>query len=129
MTVNEKTIAALSEAMKILKKIPSGTYFCFSYEAGLNLEGRTQEDVKKIRKSFRGVVWSKRFVEYAETWEYKTTTRSGVKILITGVTEGPPACKMVEETVMEERSVPLGYEKKMVEVKKIRYICPETDKS
>lgn len=129
MTVNEKTIAALTAAMKHLKKIPAGTYFCFSYEAGLNLEGRTQEDVKKIRKAFRGALWTKKFVEYAEMWEYRTTTRDGVKITISGITEGPPACKMVEETVMEERSEPIGYVKKMVEVKKIRYICPETDKS
>jgi hypothetical protein len=129
MTVNEKTISVVSEAVKLLKKIPTGTYFCFNYKGGLNLEGRTQEDVKKIRKSFRGVIWSKRFVEYAETWEYKATTRSGVEIMITGVTEGPPACKMVEEIVMEERSEPIGYTKKMVEVKRVRYICPEGDKS
>lgn len=129
MTIDEKTIAKLGAAMKLLKKIPEGTYFCFSYEAGLNLEGRTQDDVKKIRRAFRGAIWSKRFVEYAEMWEYKTTTRTGVKITISGITEGPPACKMVTETVMEERSEPIGYVKKMVEVKKTRYICPETDKS
>lgn len=129
MTINEETISKLTATLKLLKKIPHGTYFCFSYKAGLNLEGRTQEDVKKIRKSFRGAIWSKRFVEYAEVWEYKTTTRDGVEVMITGVTEGPPACKMVEETVMEERSTPIGYEKKMVEVKRVRYICPEGDKS
>ena len=129
MTIDEKTIAKLTATVKILNKIPHGTYFCFNYRGGINLEGRTQEDVKKIRKSFRGVIWKKRFVEYAETWEYTGTTRTGVEIMITGVTEGPPACKMVEETVMEERSTPIGYEKKMVEVKRVRYICPEGDKS
>jgi len=128
MTVNENTIEKLTKSLRYLKNIPSGTYFCFNYAGDLSLEADTQEDVKAIRRSFRGVVWKKHFQEWSNSWQYKGRTRNGVEVVITGCKEGPPACKMVEETVMEERSVPTGYTKQMVEVKKVRYICPDGDK-
>jgi hypothetical protein len=128
MTTSEETINKLTKTLKALKNVPAGTYFCFSYNGNVNLEAFTQEEVRAIRSSFRGVVWKKKFVEYANSWSYTGKTRGGVEITITGCKEGPPACKMVEETVMEERKVPVTYETKMVEVKKVKYICPDGDK-
>jgi hypothetical protein len=128
MTVNEKTIETITKSIRYLKNIPSGTYFGFNYAGSLNFDAKTQAEVRAIRSAFRGVVWKKKFIEWANAWQYTGKTRSGVEVVITGCTEGPPACKMVEETVMEERSVPVTYEKKMVEVKRVKYICPDGDK-
>jgi hypothetical protein len=128
MTANEKTITTLGKALTYIKKLPTGTYFQFAWDGGLYVEASTQDDVKKIRSCFRGVIWKKKYEEWAQRWTYTATMRTGVNIRITGCKEGPPSCKMVEETVMEEREVPLGYVKKMVEVKKVRYICPDSEK-
>lgn len=129
MKVSERTIDTIKQVIKILPKLPENTIFGFSYDASLQLEARTQEEVKQIRRCFRGLIWKKEFVEWSECWNYSTQTKGGLKIKISGVSEGPKQCKMVVETVMEERSVPIGYKKEMVEVKKTRYICPENDKS
>jgi hypothetical protein len=129
MKANEKTIEVISKGLKYLKNLPQDTYFSFSWDGGLHIEGKTQEDVRNIRKAFRGVIWKKEYSEWAQSWSYSATTRTGVNIRIAGVTEGPPQCKMVEEVVMEERSVPTGYTKQMVEVKKVRYICPDGNKA
>jgi hypothetical protein len=128
MTADEKTITNLDKAMRYIKKLPPGTYFYFSHNGGLQLSATTQNDVKTIRSSFRGVIWKKRFSEYCQQWEYRAKTRTGVEVTISGVTEGPPACKMVEETVIEKRKVPVTYEEKEVEVKRVKYICPDGDK-
>jgi hypothetical protein len=128
MTVSETTIETITKSLKYLKKVPSGTFFCFNYNGHLSLEADTQAEVRAIRSAFRGVVWKKKFTEWSNSWQYTGKTRNGVEVVITGCKEGPPACKMVEEVVMEERSVPVTYEKKMVEVKKVKYICPDGDK-
>src|SRR5215471_507350 len=78
MTVNENTIEKLTKSLRYLKNIPSGTYFCFNYAGDLSLEADTQEDVKAIRRSFRGVVWKKHFQERSNSWQYKGRTRNGV---------------------------------------------------
>ena len=131
MTVNERTLNAITKSLKYLKNVPSGIYFCFNYAGHLSLEADTQEQVRAIRKAFRGVIWKKKFIEWNSSWQYTCKTRSGVEVTINGCKEGPPACKMVEEIVMEKREVPsepVTYVTKMVEVKKIRYICPDGDK-
>jgi len=128
MTANEKTIARLTKALPYLKKIPTGTYFSFQWDGGLNIEADTLEKVREIRSCFRGIIWKKEFMEWSSRWTYTATTRTGVTIRITGCKEAPAACKMVEETVMEEREVPTGYTKKMVEVKRFRAICPDSEK-
>jgi hypothetical protein len=131
MTINETTIATINNSLKYLKKLPKGTYFSYAYNGHLQLEARTQMEVKELRRAFGRILWKKEFVEWRQSWTYKGTTRTGVEVMITGVTEGPPACKMVEETILEEREVPsapITYVKQMVEVKKVRYICPDGDK-
>jgi hypothetical protein len=131
MTASDKTIEVINKALKHIKKLPHGTYFNFNYAGDLQIEARTQTEVKEIRRAFGRIVWKKEFVEWRQSWTYKGTTRTGLEVVICGVTEGPPACKMVEETVMEEREVPaapITYVKQMVEVKKVRYICPDGDK-
>jgi hypothetical protein len=132
MILKEQTVVTLNKAIRLLKNVPDGVYFNFGYDGGLQLEARTQEDVKKIRTAIRGSVWKKNFVDYSQQWEYTTKTRSGVNVRIYGVKEGPAQCKMVEEIVMEEREVPaapITYVKKMIEVKKVRYICPDDKKA
>jgi hypothetical protein len=131
MTKKESVLTSLTKSLRYLKNVPDGTYFNFAWDGGLQIEATTQEDVRTIRRIFRGGVWKKNYVEYSQQWEYTTKTRSGVNVRIYGVKEGPAQCKMVEETVMEEREVPaapITYVKKMVEVKKVRYICPDGNK-
>jgi hypothetical protein len=132
MTLNEKTVDRITKSIKFLKNVPTGVYFNFDYSGGLQFEARTLAEVRKIRAAFHTRVWKKNFVEYSEQWEYTTTTSSGVNVRIYGCKEGPAQCKMVTETVMEEREVPsapITYVKQMVEVKKTRYICPEDKKA
>jgi len=128
MTKNEKTLTTVAKSLQYLKKIPLGTYFQFAWDGSLMLEATTLEDVKAIRSCFRGIIWRKKYEEWCGRWTYEATTRTGVKVRINGCKEAPAACKMVEETVMEEREEAIGYVKKMVEVKKVRYICPGSEK-
>lgn len=131
MVKNEQRLEILTKSLRYLRNIPDGIYFSFAYDGGLQIEATTQEMVKEIRRSFPASTWKKNFVEYSGQWEYTTKLRTGVNVRIYGVKEGPAQCKMVEETVMEEREVaaePVRYIKKMIEVKKIRYICPDGNK-
>jgi hypothetical protein len=128
MRVNEKSIEMITKSLHYIKKLPSGTYFSFAYDGGLQIEASTQADVRLIRSAFRGVIWKKEYVEWSERWAYKAKTRNGLPVRISGVSEGPPQCQLVEVEVIEKQRVPLTYEEKDVIVKRKKYICPEGDK-
>lgn len=96
-----------------LLKLPKGVYFGVN-DKEIDCQAQKQEDVKKVRECFPGVMWKKEYKKDFKWWEYKGKY-NGIQIKIYNVREAPQTCKAITEKRTIERKVATQWTTKMVE--------------
>ena len=100
--------------MPILDLAPMGVYFDEKTGGGVEFQANTQKEVKEIRGSFPGSIWTKMWNRECKWWEYYTEFRK-TPLKIYGVYEGPATCTPIYKTVTLVKQVPTEFVTKEVE--------------
>lgn len=79
-----------------LETLPRDQHFSLD-ENTLEFQAHTQEQVKRIRALFSGVIWKKEYNKGCNWWSYRGNLISGLKLHIYAVSEAPATCKAITE--------------------------------
>lgn len=109
--------------------LPEGTYFD-AKDDGFEIQAYTRDQVRKVRRSFPGVIWRKIRVDAVGWWEYTADITPDVHVKIYADREGPISCKKVEKIITETISVPAREAHEETRTHKvITWECPEQEEN
>jgi hypothetical protein len=86
------------------------------------VQASTQDAVQRFRAAFPGTIWTKRYSEDCQWWEYIALV-GDIHVNIFACYEAPPTCRAIEEEVEVEKQVPTGFTTVRVKEKRVRWEC------
>jgi len=109
MFKNENTAKFYEE---IASRLKNGVSFDHSHEheyMQANFICHDQKDVARVRSSFPGIVWTKKYIQGLAWWEYYATFGEWT-LRIFGCDQKPATCKMITEKKEVAKDVPIEFE-------------------
>lgn len=127
VTLTDEKREAAQRAAMLLDRVPTDTWVEL-HDDELRFQASSQAAVREVRRRFPGVFWTKEWAESCGWWTYRGEFR-GVRIHIYAVSEAPPTCHAVEETVEVEEPVmvPTGETRKVTRTK-LKWICADGER-
>lgn len=119
MILSEESRTKARAMVHLLRLVPDGEFVMLS-DFGITFSAATQEEARKYRTLFLGVLWEKSYTEFTG-WKYSAKI-DGVDVAIY-CGEKPPMCKRIETKRIVTKKVPIGFEEKEVEETVITYDC------
>jgi len=100
----------INEFVAIARRLPHGICVDNSPTTkNISLQAHTQERAREVRAAFPGVIWSKKWRDGLNWWEYHGTFK-GWEIMIYACAEAPPACKAIVEKRLVKTKRPIAFE-------------------
>lgn len=105
---------ALRNNWENIARLPDGTWFDFNSDrVTLEIQAKTQAEVRKIRQSFPASKWNKSYIKSLHWWEYGTKVL-GMRINIYACTEAPAMCTPIIEQRESVKKIPVEFRNETV---------------